>query len=359
MSSTELLTVARPWLRLNGQRDGRLEEDLIRLEVRADSGGLARLEAVFMNWGSRKLGDAVDYVHFHRESLDFGHQLKVAFTVEGVETTVFSGLVTGIGAEYPELRPPELTLLAEDRLLALQMHQHSRVSENESDGGIIAAIAAQASLQLEAPPPGANHRQLLQFNRDELSALRARSHDALIRLEDGRLRVTPPVQESERPLKLSRENELIRFTVLADLAQQRGEVRVHGWDVTAKQAIHETSGAEAIRREATGGRLGPEVVDAVFPGAVLDLHPEAPATPAEARTLAETALRRRARRFVRGLGVTRGTPALRVGSRLDLVDLGPWFSGIYLVTAVTHAFDQVNGYRTHFEAQRAQIGGKP
>jgi phage protein D len=68
---------------------------------------------------------------------------------------------------------------------------------------------------------------------------------------------------------------------------------------------------------------------------------------------------RAGRRFVRGRGVTLGTPSLRVGSRLDLVDLGPWFRGIYLVTAVTHAFDQVNGYRTHFEAQRAQIGGAP
>ena len=72
--------------------------------------------------------------------------------------------------------------------------------------------------------------------------------------------------------------------------------------------------------------------------------------------MAEAALRRRARRFLRGTGVTRGTPTMHVGSKVDLVDLGPWFAGTYLVTAVTHRFDQVEGYRTEFEAQRPNLG---
>jgi phage protein D len=178
----------------------------------------------------------------------------------------------------------------------------------------------------------------------------------LIRLADGRLTVTPAANESDPPIRLTRENELIRFKVLADLAHQRGEVRVHGWDVAAKEAIHESAGTDAIRPEAGAGRLGPDVVRDVFPDAAEDLHLEAPATVAEARDLAECAMRRRARRFVRGVGLTRGTPAIRVGSRLDLVDLGHWFAGVYLVTAVTHRFDQSEGYRTEFEAQRPHLG---
>ena len=66
--------------------------------------------------------------------------------------------------------------------------------------------------------------------------------------------------------------------------------------------------------------------------------------------------RSRDRRFVRGTGVTRGTPQLRVGAKVELVDLGPWFDGSYLVTAVTHRFDQHEGYRSEFEAQRPHLG---
>lgn len=352
-----LFVSARPQIQVDGQRLDALEADLIRLEARADAAGVASLEAVFLNWGQH--GGAVDYTHFDTRQLDFGKRLAIVFNVSGQDTTVFDGLVTGLGAAYPELRPPELTVLAEDRLAGLRYRRRTRLSANQADRDIATRILQDAGLQADVGRSGASHAALLQVNEDELAALRARSGDALIRLADGTAHVTDAASIADPPIRLSRENTLIRFTVLADLAHQRGEVRVHGYDVAAKEAIHESAGADAIRPEAGRGRLGPEIVTRVFADAADDLHLEAPATGAEARALAEAALRRRARRFVRGTGVTRGTPELRVGARVDLVDLGPWFAGTYLVTAVTHRFDQHEGYRTEFEAQRPHLGDAP
>jgi len=356
MSDAPLLASARPQIKVDGRRAERLEADLIRLEARADAAGVASLEAVFLNWGSRESGDPVDYVHFHTADIDFGKRLAIAFTTGGQAQTVFDGLITGMGAAFPELRPPELTLLAEDALAGLRYRRRTRLSENQSDGDIASRILSDAGLSPDSGRSGASHVELLQVNEDELSALRSRSGDALISLRDGTAHINEASALTDPPIRLSRENELIRFTVLADLAHQRGEVRVHGYDVAAKEAIHESAGADAIRPEAGAGRLGPEIVTQVFANAADDLHLEAPATGAEARTLAEAALRRRARRFVRGVGVTRGTPQLHVGSKVELVDLGPWFAGTYLVTAVTHRFDQQEGFRTEFEAQRPNLG---
>lgn len=359
MSRTPLMVASRPQLALDGRRSERLEADLIRLETHADASGLARLEAVFLNWDSREPGGAVDYVHFDRQAIDFGRQLRVSFAVGQPPQVVFEGLVSGMGADYPELRPPEFTLLAEDRLLGLQLRQRTRLSEDSSDAAIVNQIAREAGLLAQVDGgEGRQHPQLLQVNQSELEALRQRLPDHLIRFSDGQLRVSTADTETEPPLQLTRQNQLLRFTVLADLAQQRGEVRVHGWDVNAKRAIHETAGAWAVRREAPG-RIGADVVAEVFPDAAEDLHLEAPVTADEARQRAEARMRQRSRRFVRGRGVTLGTPSLRVGSRLDLVDLGPWFSGTYLVTAVSHRFDQASGYRTHFEAQRSQLEEAP
>ena len=360
MSPTPLLVDSRPQLALDGRRAERLEADLIRLETHADSSGLARLEAVFLNWDSKEPGGAVDFVHFDRQEVDFGRQLRVSFAVEQQPRVVFEGLVSGMGADFPELRPPEFTLLAEDRLLGLQLRERTRLSEASSDAAIVARIAGDAgfSAQVEGGD-GRRHRQLLQLNQNDLDALRQRLPDHLIRFSEGQLKVSTVASEAEPPLQLSRQNQLLRFTVLADLAQQRGEVRVHGWDVAAKEAIHATAGAAVVRAEAPRGRLGAEVVAEVFNGAAEDLHLEAPVTADEARQRAEARMRQRSRRFVRGRGVTLGTPALRVGSRLELVDLGPWFRGIFLVTAVSHCFDQASGYRTHFEAQRAHLEESP
>ena len=360
MSPTPLLVDSRPQLALDGRRAERLEADLIRLETHADSSGLARLEAVFLNWDSKEPGGAVDFVHFDRQEVDFGRQLRVSFAVEEQPRVVFEGLVSGMGADFSELRPPEFTLLAEDRLLGLQLRERTRLSEASSDAAIVARIAGDAgfSSQVEGGE-GRQHRQLLQVNQSDLEALRQRLPDHLIRFSDGQLKVSTAASEAEPPLQLTRQNQLLRFTVLADLAQQRGEVRVHGWDVAAKEAIHATAGAAVVRAEAPRGRLGAEVVAEVFNGAAEDLHLEAPVTADEARQRAEVRMRQRSRRFVRGRGVTLGTPALRVGSRLELVDLGPWFRGIFLVTAVSHCFDQASGYRTHFEAQRAHLEESP
>jgi hypothetical protein len=356
MSTSELLTSGRPWIRIDGERADRLETDLLRLEVRSDASGLARLEANFLNWDSPTRGDAVDYVHFDRKAIDFGKRVAIAFTVEGREEKVFEGVVTAMGAAYPELRPPEFTLLAEDALLQLQMRIRTRLSEAMSDGDISKRVATDANLEASIGGDGAHHRQLLQVNQDELSALRERAGDALLLMHEGRLHITAVKDATDPPLALSRDNQLIRFQVLADLAYQRGEVRVHGWDVQAKTGIHGRAGTDAIRPEAGLGRLGPDVVREVFPEAALDVHQDAPSTVEEARHLAEVEMRRRARRFVRGTGVTRGTPTMRVGSRVELVDLGPWFAGIYVVTAVTHRFDMEQGYQTEFEAQRPELG---
>ena len=77
MSGPEFNTAGRPRILINGERSERLETDLIRLEARSDCAGVASVEAVFVNWGSREAGQPVDYVHFDRASLDFGATLKV------------------------------------------------------------------------------------------------------------------------------------------------------------------------------------------------------------------------------------------------------------------------------------------
>jgi phage protein D len=162
--------------------------------------------------------------------------------------------------------------------------------------------------------------------------------------------------EGARPVTLTRLNELIRFELKADLAEQRSAVRVHGWDIAGKQAITEEAGTDAARAVAEAqGRTGAEILRESWGEASEDLHLDAPASTDEARRLAEARMRHRARNFIRGRGVTRGTPTLRVGGRVELLDLGAWFSGVWEVTAVRHSFDQAAGYRTEFEACRAAL----
>jgi phage protein D len=98
-----------------------------------------------------------------------------------------------------------------------------------------------------------------------------------------------------------------------------------------------------------------EIIRDAWGEAVEDPHLEQPATEGEARALARARMKARARRFVTGRGVTSGTAALRVGRKMELLDLAPWFSGVWEATEVRHRFDPAEGCRTEFAACRAAL----
>ncbi|HEX8359818.1 MAG TPA: hypothetical protein VF613_06920, partial [Longimicrobium sp.] len=76
----------------------------------------------------------------------------------------------------------------------------------------------------------------------------------------------------------------------------------------------------------------------------------------EARALAEAHYARAARRFVVGQGLAEGDARLKVGAEVELKGVGPLFEGKYYLTRARHTFDQAEGYRTAFTAERPALG---
>lgn len=353
------LVSGRPVFKIDGQVVNSLGTGCFRMETMEDDTGLASLEAVFLNLDHPDEGKPVDFLYFDRRVIDFGKRIEVTFQVTDTPQTVFQGVVTAIGGEFPEAREPELIVHAEDAMAPIRMRRRTRVFDSSTDADILQQVGNDAGLNPSVQLDGPNHVQHWQVNQSDLDLLRERvdALDGLMTLHDRDFHVGQRSAAADPPIRLTNYNELIRFSVSADLAQQRTKVRVHGWNVAGKQAIHEDAENDVARAVAsTSGRTGPEILAAIWPDAAEDLHLEMPATSDEARACAKGAMQRRARAFVRGRGIANGNPALRVGARVELVDIGAFFSGIYQLTAVRHCFDSSYGYRTHFEASRAALG---
>ncbi len=133
---------------------------------------------------------------------------------------------------------------------------------------------------------------------------------------------------------------------------------VNGYSVDDKRAIHEAAEGRVADSEkaSPSGRTGPSILDALGVEAVEELHAEPPFTTGEAGVMARSRMLARARRFVTGRGVTNGSPTMRVGSVVEILDCGPWFGGAYHVAGVRHSFEPGSGYRTHFQAERVDLG---
>ena len=349
---------SHPTITIDGREQRELSEQLLlSLLIEETTLGLFRCELRFSNWGAQESG--VDFYLFDRQIVDFGKEIEVVLGPPGGTRRVFKGRISGLEAQFPKDRPPELTVLAEDRFQDLRMERRTRTFEDSSDSDAMNQIISQQGLTADIDVDGPTHRVLTQVNQSDLAFLRERAAavDAELWIEDRTLHVQARSRRDAGTLTLTYGAELVEFTVLADLAHQRSKVKVSGWNVDGKDAIDVEAGESAVSGELESLRSGGSVLDQALAERTERVGLATPLSQPEAQALADAGYRRRARRFLTGAGVADGNPAIQVGGALDIRGIGPLFEGKYYVTLVRHTHDAINGYRTTFQVERPGIGG--
>lgn len=356
LTTTPPLHSARPRLAIDGEHDERLDEGLISLSVHESDNGPYRCELVFGNWGSSS--DEVDFLYFGRDIFDFGRELTIDMGDGEAQAQVFAGRITGIEGRYSQSRPPEILILAEDKLQDLRMVRRTRAFEDITVDDVIQQIAQDHQLQTSLDLDSPSYRVLAQVNQSDMAFIRecTRGIDALVWIEGDTVHAQSRARRQLQELTLTYEQRLKEFSVLADLAHQRTHLAVGGWDVTSKEGFDHEVGQSAIQSELNGDISGSEILDSSFGrrrDTVAHLVPE---SDLEVQALVETYYKKIARRFVTGRGVAEGDGRLRAGAKVNLQKLGDMFNGSYYVTEVQHSFSLANAYKTYFAVERPGIG---
>lgn len=340
---------SRPAIEIDGRAQPRLEAGLVSYELCDSLDSMARAELVFGNWGGE---DRPGFQHFDRRLLEFGKTIVVK---QGADK-LFEGRITAIAAEFPEGAPPQISVLAEDRLQDLRMVRRTRCFAQASLGDVARQVARDHGLdpQVEVTAPAAP--LLAQLNQSDLAFLTdlARRYDADVRVEGTVLHVAPA---REFPaVRLAWSGTLRSFRVAADLANQRTAMVASGWDVARKEAIAHRAGKAAASQETGQDEAGADILQRALGERVETIAHAVPASESEARQIAEGAFRQMARTFVSGEGVCETSPQVRAGAKLELTGLGPLFDGTYRATSIAHLFDPEKGARTEFSCHRAGLG---
>jgi phage protein D len=206
---------------------------------------------------------------------------------------------------------------------------------------------------------GPTYPAVLQVDETDLAFLRARA--ALVGAElwaaGNTLHFATRDKRTGSSITLTPGSTLLSAEVRADLAHQRSEVLVSGYDASGRQVVDETASSAVVQAEVSAGRIGPDVLDQALQHTAEQWSALVPLTTGEARAWAGAQLLERARRFVTVVGTTVGTPRLTVGSRLQLDAVGGPFEGDgYYVTKVRQRWQRgAGGLRTSFEAERPTI----
>jgi phage protein D len=346
------LKSSRPVIVVGGVENEQLAVGLLGLLIVEKTSGLYRCEAKFGNWGT--VGGGTNFLYFDRRTLDFGKDFQIKLG----DTVIFDGRIMALEANFPEGQPPEITVLAEDRLQDLRMTRRTRTFADVTDTDVFNQIASDHSLTPSISVSSPVHKVLAQVNQSDLAFMRdrARALDAEIWVSAKTLNVKSRANRNGETLKLKHGAQLREFTVLADLAMQRTSVTANGWDVAGKSALQYEATESVISSELGSDTSGVSILKSAIGARKDSLAHTVPLTSQDAQFEAEAFFKMCARRFVTGRGVAEANEKLRVGNFVEMEGLGPLFNGKYYLSEITHIFDNAKGVRTEFRVERSGIG---
>ena len=341
---------ARPTLLIDGQRNDAAAGMLRSAVVREAEGGLSSLTLTLSNWGMAER--SIGYLFDAGGPIELGTQLKLYFGETSAPRAIFEGAVHAIEAVAVSGAPPEITVLAEDKLFAARLARRSQVYVDQTVADVVRAIAEGLGLQCDMGDLGGSAGTWAQLNESDLAFLRRllSRQDCDLQLTGDQLQVRRVADRDRGSLSLSLYSQLQHVRVIADLADQATAVTASGFDAMAGSAFtaRSTGAAAGPGSGSTGAQLLAQIGERSE-----HLAPLACGTEAEARALADAAFDQRARRFVRLHGSTEGNAALRVGATVTIDGIGRRFDNRYAVIEATHRWDLQRGYQTEFVAQSA------
>jgi phage protein D len=346
-------TAQRPTIRLDGQADEKVSSLVLGMQMTEKEGGLSSLELTLSNVATDTSFESA--LAFEDEtSLRLGMDLAVYAGDEGRPQEIFRGPITGIEAQFGFDSPPELTVLAEDACQKARMTRRTRVFEDATLKSIAETIAGEMSLDPVVTGFTDNIGTQVQLDESNLAFLRRvlARYDGDVQVVGSELHVSPRADVQRGAIPLVLYEDLARVRAIADLACQPTQVTLSGWD--AKQGQRVSATGAGARLGPGSGRTGKQILSQTLGDRSEHLGHLAVSTQEEAQAIADAAMDRHARRFVRLDATAFGNPALRVGAHIEVSGISPRFDNTYYIVEAVHRWDaRESGYETDFIAECA------
>lgn len=341
--------------------------DVLDLKVTMDREKLTGFDFTVNNWDDEHFA----FKYSDTTIFDVGNRVTVRMGYADDLRFMASGIISAIAPKFSESGPPTMAVTGVDAMIRLRDRKPvaSDVKKfvDMADWQIAQIIAARNKLDVKVTQKGPRHPLVVQENQDDALFLVERAN----RIDfDCYIRVDPDTGHdtlyftsqggrdgsTERVYVFEWGKSLINFSPVLSVADQVSKLTVKGWNPRSKTAISYTAGPDDLLGKKGGGNTGPEVAEKRL-GDKQDVVVNRPvATVDEARELAISLLRERARHFLKAKGQAIGLPDLRPGDQVELRKLGKRFDNTYRVIAATHTLNS-SGYVTEFEVDGATDGG--
>jgi phage protein D len=324
--------------------------DLIRVTVLDDVDAPGMFAVTIVAWDTAQMkAKWIDDALFRE-----GNPVEIAFGYGDRTSTCFSGEITGLEPDFPESRPPTLTVRGYDRRHRLMRSRRTRSFTNCKDSDVASEVATNANLRPRVEDSGVTLPYVLQNNQTDLEflAMRARriNFEVVVRDQDLLFRQRKIAEETE--LTLRREVELLEFCPRLTTLGQVPRLEVRGWDPAQKEEIVGEASVGDEPKLMAGSISGPSATSRAFDTSASARVTAPVQSQEEATAMAKRGFTEMALSYIYADGVCIGEPSLRAGTVVKIEGIGERFSGSYYVTSVEHSFKPKQGYRTSFSSRR-------
>jgi len=267
--------------------------------------------------------------------------------------TIFKGEITSLEPIY-ERQFDALVIRAYDKAHRMMRTRNTKTFLNVTFSDVISELASGSGLSADVTATTAQHKYLVQDNQTdyEFAQSLARQMGFILRVDDAKLvfKSASTVKTAEVGATFVNNGNLLTFRPRLTSTGQWNTVKVRGWDVATKQAIAGEGSAETAEVVNELSTDGPATAQTAFGENTWLLERAGPVDQSEAQALAKALNTHSARGYAQAEGEIMGNPNVKAGTVINVTNVGTKFSGKYFVARAIHRFDQVNGYRTFFEA---------
>lgn len=322
--------------------------DLISITVLEDVDAMSMVTIVLPAWDA----DKVMAKWIDEELFREGNPVQIKMGYRNQKYPVFSGEITGLEPDFPEARPPMLTVRGYDRRHRLMRHRKTKSFTNVKDSDIATKLAREAGLQAQTEDSRVMLPYVLQHNQTDFDFLLGRANriDYEVLVDDRTLLFRPRKIDKSATLTLQRDINLLEFRPRMTTMGQVQEFTLHGWNPKDKKEIIAVANSEPTLM---GGSVsGPANVKHLFQNTGATRVTMPVQNQDEADSIVKQRFSEMALGYIRGEGLSIGNPELRAGNVIKIEGIGKRFSGLYYVCSTEHRFSLRKGYRTAFSVRR-------
>lgn len=256
------------------------------------------------------------------------------------EQTLFKGVVVRHAIKIKGDSRSYLVVSCYDKALKLTVGRKSGYV-GKSDSALFSQLIGAAGLAADVAGTSDTADEIVRYYATDWDFIvsRAEVNGQIVLVDDNAVAVRAPVLDAEPALSIEYGGALKELNVEIDAGAQYASVDCSSWDYTAQAAASGASSEPAMT--AVGNYSGTDLAGVLAAGAIA-LQASAPAGAAELTQWANAQLLKSRLAMVRGTVSFRGNAAPKPGGLIELLGVGPRFTGAVFVSSVRHTIEDGN-----------------